>query len=193
VKGLLLRVAGTAVGVLLGFATGVWEVFLSPLYAGRVPLPVAPVLAIVTNLALVWFTYFVTGRKGLALLPGVAWFAVMLVGANPTAEGDVPIPGTDWMGLLALLLGVLAWAVAAYRLILVPGADRLIGAAAGLDKSARSGADKPALAVPDKPAAVGPDKPAAPRVPRPGARPARTGSRSARRRSGGNRGRAPGS
>jgi hypothetical protein len=114
----LLRAGGVLIGVLLGFATGVWEVFLSPLYAGAVPLPVSPVLAIGTNLGLVWFTYTVTGRKGFALLPGVAWFAAMLIGATKTGDGDVPIPGNDWMGLAAILLGGLAWGIAGYRLIL---------------------------------------------------------------------------
>jgi hypothetical protein len=145
----LLRIAGTAVGVLLGFATGVWEVFLSPLYIGRVPVPAAPILALATNLGLVWFTYVVTGRKGPALLPGVAWFAVMIISASKTAEGDLPITGSDWMGLLAILSGALGWGIAAYRMILVSGAD-------------------PAPPAPPPPA---PRPPAG--KPRPGARPAR--------------------
>ena len=60
---LFLRIAGTALGLLGGFLTALWEIFLSPLSAGGVMLPVAPVLAIVTNAALVWFTRRVTGRK----------------------------------------------------------------------------------------------------------------------------------
>jgi hypothetical protein len=199
VSGALLRVGGTAVGVLLGSATGVWEVFLSPLYVGRVPLPVAPVLAIATNLGLVWFTYFVTGHKGLALLPGVAWFAVMIISASKTTEGDVPIPGSDWMGLLAVLLGALAWGIAAYRMILVTGTDRAVsGPPSGPGPAPdRPAPDKPA---PDRPARdrPAPDKPAADkpvgagRRPRPGARPSRSGTRPGGRRPGGNRGRGAG-
>jgi hypothetical protein len=156
---LALSIAGTAVGLLLGFATAVWEVFLSPLYAGRVPLPVAPVLAILTNAGLVWFTYFLTGRRGLALLPGVVWFATMLVGATKTGEGDLPIPGNDWMGLFAVMLGALAWGVAAYWLLL-----------------------RPSTRPPEPPVAPPPANAKA-RAPKPGSRPA--GSRPAGPRSAG--------
>src|SRR5947209_2665027 len=121
---LLLRIAGTDVGLLGGFLTGLWEIFLSPPYTFGILLPVAPVLAIVTNVALVWFTRLVTGRTGLALLPGVIWFVTMCGGAIRTTEGDLLIPGNDWPGLLAILLGALAWGLAAYRAVLVrPTAD----------------------------------------------------------------------
>jgi hypothetical protein len=113
----LLRVGGTAVGLLAGFLTGLWEIFLSPPHTFGVLLPVAPVLAAVTNAALVWFTRLVTGRGGLAVLPGVVWFLTMFVGTVRTTEGDLLIPGTDWPGLLALLVGALAWGATAYRLI----------------------------------------------------------------------------
>jgi hypothetical protein len=113
-----LKVGGTVVGLLGGFLTGVWEVFLSPVYAGKVPLPVAPLLAIAGNLALIWFVRTVTRSNGLALLPGIAWFATMIIGTTRTTEGDVPIPSNDYMGLIAILAGAGAWALAAYRLAL---------------------------------------------------------------------------
>jgi hypothetical protein len=115
---LLLRIGGTVVGLLGGFLTGLWEIFLSPPHTFGVILPVAPVLAIATNAALVWFTKRVTGHNGLALLPGVVWFITMFVAATRTTEGDVLIPGNDWPGLLAILLGALGWGVAAYRMVL---------------------------------------------------------------------------
>jgi hypothetical protein len=115
---LLLRIAGTAVGLLGGLLTALWEIFLSPPHTFGIILPVSPVLAIGTNVALVWFTKRVTGRNGLALLPGVVWFIAMFVGAMRTTEGDVLIPGNDWPGLLAILLGALGWGVAAYRMVL---------------------------------------------------------------------------
>jgi hypothetical protein len=115
---LAYKIGGVLVGLAGGFVTGVWEVFLSPLYAGRVPLPVAPVLAVVTNLALIWFTRRVTTVTGLSLLPGVVWFVTMLTAASKTAEGDLLIPSTDWMGLVTILAGALAWGIGAYRLIL---------------------------------------------------------------------------
>jgi hypothetical protein len=115
---LLLRISGTVVGLLGGFVTALWEIFLSPTSAGGVKLPVAPVLAILSNVALVWFTKQVTGRTGLALLPGLVWFLTMFVGAMRTTEGDLLIPGSDWPGLVALLVGAAAWGIAAYRTIL---------------------------------------------------------------------------
>jgi hypothetical protein len=114
---LLLRIGGTAVSLLGGFLTGLWEVFLSPPHAFGVVLPVAPVLAVATNAALVWFARLVTGSAGLAALPGVAWFVTMFTATVRTTEGDLLLPGNDWPGLLALLFGGLAWAVAAYRLV----------------------------------------------------------------------------
>jgi hypothetical protein len=105
---LALRIAGTAVGVLGGFVTALWEMFLSPVSV------VSPLLAVVANVGLVWFTRQVTGRTGLALLPGVVWFLTMFAGTVKTAEGDLPITGNDWAGLVALLAGAAAYGVTAY-------------------------------------------------------------------------------
>ena len=120
----LLRTGGATVGVLLGLVTGVWEAFLSPLYAGNFPLPVAPVLAVLMNVALVWGTHYVTRHRLLTLLPGLAWFAVVLVCLTKTSEGDLVVPDNDWMGVLVVLLGAAAWGVGGYWLILAPAADR---------------------------------------------------------------------
>lgn len=113
-----LRVAGTVAGLLLAFLAALWEIFLSPLYAGRVPLPISPILAVLTSVGLVWFTRAVTGRDGLALLPGVVWFGTMVLAASRTHEGDLPLPGNDYMGLVAILLGCVAWGLAGYRVVL---------------------------------------------------------------------------
>ena len=113
----LLQFGGTAVGLLGGFLTGLWEIFLSPPHTFGILLPVAPVLAVVTNATLVWFTRRVTGRSGLAVLPGVIWFLTVFAGTVRTTEGDLLMPGSDWTGLLALVLGALAWGAAAYRLM----------------------------------------------------------------------------
>ena len=53
-------------------------------------------------LGLIWFTRTVTGGTGLALLPGVAWFAVMVFAACRTGNGSAPVDG---MGLITILLG----------------------------------------------------------------------------------------
>jgi hypothetical protein len=92
----------------------VWELFLSPLHIGSVPLPLSPVLAVLTMLGLIWFTRTVTGSTGLALLPGVAWFAVMVFAAMPRGNGSAPVDG---MGLITILVGSATWTIVAYRLI----------------------------------------------------------------------------
>jgi hypothetical protein len=114
----LLVIAGTVVALALSVVTAVWEVFLSPLYWGAVPLPVAPLLAAATTLGLIWFTRTVTGSTGLALLPGTVWFVVMVAATMPRHNGSLLLPGVAWMGLVAVLVGSACWTVAAYRLIL---------------------------------------------------------------------------
>jgi len=110
----VLRLAGTAVGVGTGVLSAVWELFLSPLYAGAVPLPVAPVLAVAGALGLIWFTRTVTGSRELAMLPGAAWFTTMLVAMFGGSGGDSII---SWMGVATILVGAATWGVAGYRLI----------------------------------------------------------------------------
>jgi hypothetical protein len=88
--------------------------FLSPLHVGSVPLPLAPVLAALTTFGLIWFTRSVTGHVGLALLPGVAWFAVMVFAAMPRGNGSAPVDG---MGLVTILVGSAVWTILAYRMI----------------------------------------------------------------------------
>jgi hypothetical protein len=151
-KELLLRIAGTVVALLLAFLSALWTIVASPLRLGGSPLPVSPVLAVLTGIGLVWFTRRVTGHNGLALLPGVVWFGTMVVGASRTGEGDLLMPGNDYMGLVAILLGCAAWGLAGYRLVL----------------SARP---TPPAAPPAAPPASPDAKPARAAKPAPGAKP----------------------
>jgi hypothetical protein len=141
----LLIAGGLVVGIVGGFVTGLWEVALSTLYAGKIPLPVSPLIAIVGNVALVVFTRVVTGRRGLALLPGVAWFAVVMTAAGKTTEGDLPIPGSDWMGLVTILAGSAAWGITAYRMILTT--PRTNAVPDGFDESGSAGTGRVDRAV----------------------------------------------
>jgi hypothetical protein len=113
----LFVIGGTLVGVALGLVTAVWEVFLSPIYWGRFPLPISPILAVVTTLGLLWFTRTVTGSIGLSLLPGLLWFVVMVAATMPRPNGSVLLPSVAWMGLVAVLTGSVTWTIAAYRVI----------------------------------------------------------------------------
>ncbi len=120
----LLVIGGAVVGILGGAFSGIIEAFYSPLMAGTVRVPLSPVLALVGNVALVWFTYRVTLRVRLALLPGLAWFAVMVLsltgttGTGRTTEGDVIFTGDNWMALLLIVGGSLAWGIAGGALIM---------------------------------------------------------------------------
>jgi hypothetical protein len=117
-------IAGTVVGVALGFVTAVYEVYLTPLRlssAGHARVPLAVLVAIVANAGLVFFTRMVTGRVGPALLPGVAWIVVMLAAGNETSDGDLLITGNNWVGLATILCGAVAWAVAGYIVIVRRG------------------------------------------------------------------------
>src|SRR5262249_5336660 len=116
-----LRIAGTIVGTLLGFVTAVYEVYLTPLRitgAGHARVPVAVLVAIVANAGLVRFTRVVTARIGPALLPDLAWLAVMLMAGTGTADGALLITGDNWVGVATILCGAAAWAIAGYVLIL---------------------------------------------------------------------------
>jgi hypothetical protein len=135
------RVVGTLVGVGLGAITALLEAVLTPLYIGSFRSPLAALLALVGNVAIVWFTYVVTRNVGLALLPGAAWLIVMYLAITPRSEGDLIVTGT-WVGGLTFLLGSLGWAGAGYYLITHRGK---IGA--------RGRSDQLMLGVPGEPSA----------------------------------------
>jgi hypothetical protein len=157
----LLKAAGAVTGLLGGFLTGLWEIFLSPTYVGSTLIPLSPVLAAITNFLLIWYVRRVTGNAALRLLPGVVWFATMLIGASGGPGGDVLLPGGDAagrMGLIALLVGAAVWAVMAYRQVLNRAAPAgFTGPGRGAARSGRaaqSGAAE-AAAGPDAGAAAG--------------------------------------
>jgi hypothetical protein len=107
----------------------------------------------------------VTGRNGLALLPGVVWFGTMVVAANRTHAGDLLLPGNDYMGLAAILLGCAAWGLAGYRMVL---AGRPAGPVAAPARPT------PAVAAPTgAPGATGRPRSG----PKPGAKPVSAGRR----------------
>jgi hypothetical protein len=111
------RVAGAVVGVAGGLVTALIAALYVPLYAGTIRLPISPVIAIVANVTLVWFTYRVTDHKGASLLPGLVWMGVLIVAAGRTTEGDLLLVGDNWVGLTTILAGVLAYTMSAVRLL----------------------------------------------------------------------------
>jgi hypothetical protein len=77
------------------------------------------VAAVLMNLAISWFAYRTVGRRWAVGPPWVVWTAVMFVAAGVrTSEGDHLLAGDNWVGLIMILLGSLAFAIYAYRMIL---------------------------------------------------------------------------
>jgi hypothetical protein len=112
------RVAGFVIALMLAAVSAVYEAFLTPLYWGETRLPVSLVAAVVGNLALVWFTYAVTGRRLAAVGPALVWVAVMVTAASRSAEGDLVLTDNNWVGIGTMLAGSVAFAAAGYRLML---------------------------------------------------------------------------
>ncbi|MGY1743944.1 hypothetical protein [Blastococcus sp. SYSU D00695] len=122
-----------AAGGLVAAALAVWaalvEVLWLPLRVGDVPLPVSIPAALAANLLLVTLTHRVTGSRVAAVLPALAWLAVVLVASQQRAEGDLLLTGS-WQGLAFLLVGVLGASLAVGR-VLAGAPRRAAGAAQG--------------------------------------------------------------
>ncbi len=113
-----LRVAGGVVAVALAVVTALIEIFYTPLRVGGVLVGASVVLAVVVNFYLPRFTVEATGVGWVALLPPLAWFGLAVVAAGRRGEGDILI--TNWVGLLMVFAGSIAFAAGGYRLMVPP-------------------------------------------------------------------------
>ncbi|WP_051798195.1 hypothetical protein [Catenuloplanes japonicus] len=118
VTDLTLRVLGGIVVVLAAVVTAVLEVFFTPLRVGGFLIGVSALVAVVANVALADFAHRTTGAKWAVALPALTWFAVLMVSAGSTAEGDILLAGNNWVGLATIFTGSMAFAIVAYRMIL---------------------------------------------------------------------------
>jgi hypothetical protein len=109
-----LTIAGLLVATLLGAALAIIEALYSPLRIGGWRVPVSLVMALATNPLLGWFAYTTTRRRLAALLPAAAWCVVWVLAAGRTSEGDLIITEDNWVGLLTLFAGPLAFAIGIY-------------------------------------------------------------------------------
>ena len=115
----LLRIAGLAVAITATVVTAVAELYLTPLRLGGVPIGVAVVFAGLANWAIAWFAETTTLRRWSVGPPWALWTLAMLIAAGVrTTEGDYLLSGDDWIALVMILVGSLAFAVYAYRMIL---------------------------------------------------------------------------
>lgn len=114
---LTLRVAGGALAVFAALVTATLELLLSTVRVGGQLIGVSVLVAIVANLVLSWFAYHTVGRRWAVALPAVPWFALMAVAAIKTSEGDVLLAGDNWVGVVMIFAGSMAFAGMAFRLI----------------------------------------------------------------------------
>jgi hypothetical protein len=114
-----LRVAGLCIALLATVLTAALELFLTTLRVGGVPVGVSIVLAAVANPAIAWFAVTATEWRWALGLPWALWTLLMLAAAGiRTDEGDYLIGASDWVALVMILVGSLAFALYAYRMIL---------------------------------------------------------------------------
>jgi hypothetical protein len=117
-----VRAGGVVVVVLATVVTAVAELYLTPLRVGGVPIGVAIPFAAAANWGLAWFALTTTGRRWAMGLPWALWTVIMLFAAGVrTTEGDYLLGGNDWVALVMILVGSLAFAVYSYRVILRRG------------------------------------------------------------------------
>lgn len=85
---------GVALLALCGAIAALLEVLLVPLYAGSTVVPVAVLLALVSNAVLPWLARALVSSTAAALAPFGAWLLVAVgFGAFGRPEGDVILPG----------------------------------------------------------------------------------------------------
>jgi hypothetical protein len=116
---LTVRVAGVLVSVLAALLTGVLEVLFASWRVGGNLIGVSAIVAVPANLAIAWFAYRTVGRRWAVGPPWVVWTVLMFIAAGVrTTEGDYLLSGDNWVGLIMILLGSMAFAIYAYRMIL---------------------------------------------------------------------------
>jgi hypothetical protein len=114
-----LRVAGGVISLIATILTAALELFLTQLRLGGVPVGVSIMLAAVANPAIAWFAVTTTERRWAPGPPWALWTLLMLAATGVrTNEGDYLIGAEDWVALVVILVGSLAFALYAYRLIL---------------------------------------------------------------------------
>ena len=113
-----MRIVGFVVALALTVLTAAFEAYLTPLYWGEHRLPVSVMAAVVVNVALIWFTVEVTGRRLSVAAIAVVWVTIMVLASTRTSEGDLVLTDNNWVGIATMLAGSLTYAVAGYRLVL---------------------------------------------------------------------------
>ena len=118
----LIRIGGGIVTVWAATLLAIVESFLVPARIGDAHVPLAGLIAVVGNVALPLLMLYLTRHRLVALLPGLAWFVVVIMATSPTSEGDLIITSM-WTGVVLLIAGAGTIAVMGY-LLLASGTGR---------------------------------------------------------------------
>ena len=115
----ILRVAGVVIALLGTVLTAALELFLTPLQLGGVLVGASIILAAVANPVIAWFAVTTTERRWAVGPPWALWTLLMLAASGVrTNEGDYLVGASDWVALVMILVGSLAFALYTYRMIL---------------------------------------------------------------------------
>lgn len=112
----VIRSCGAVVVLAATIVLSIVETFLVPVRAAHMYLPVAALLAAASNIAFPLAMLYLTRVRGLALLPGLAWFVIVIAATTPTGEGDLVIPAI-WPGVVMLVVGAGTFATMGYLLL----------------------------------------------------------------------------
>jgi hypothetical protein len=116
---LIIRVAGWVLSIVAVILSGLLELFFTPLRVFGVPIGASILMALVANPAIAWFAVTTTRRRSAVAPPWIIWTIMMLFATGyRTREGDYLVGGNDWVALVMILVGSLAFAVYSYRMIL---------------------------------------------------------------------------
>lgn len=115
-----IRVFGGVAAVWFGAFSAAVEALAVPLRVGTVRIPVAVLFAAGANVGMMLFARWVTRSRVAALLPGLAWFVVVMAAGNRTREGDLLLIGDDWVAMALLLVGSASVAAGGYFAVMGP-------------------------------------------------------------------------
>jgi hypothetical protein len=112
-----LLALGYLLFALAGAMTAVIEVLLVPSRIGQTLVPLAPLLAVISNVALPALSRGLTDTVASAVPPVIGWLATTFILAGARPEGDVLLPAGDaaYISYSLLGFGLLAGAVTLWR------------------------------------------------------------------------------
>lgn len=108
-----LLALGYAIFAIAGVLCAIYEVLLVPTRWGDTLIPLAPALAIISNVALPIICRTLTDTVLSALPPVLGWLVATFVLGSSRPEGDVLLPAgpTGWVSISLIVCGMIAAAI----------------------------------------------------------------------------------